>query len=43
MKEMGLASIRSTAKQDYMKLHVPEKKQNILRSNSRRTGPTGFE
>ena len=31
MKEMGLASIPSTAKQDYMKLHVPEKKQNILR------------
>lgn len=31
MREMGLASIRSTAKQDYMKLHVPEKKQNILR------------
>lgn len=31
MKEMGLASIRSTAKQDYKKLHEPEKKQNILR------------
>lgn len=31
MKEMGLASIRSTAKQDYKKLHDPEKKQNILR------------
>lgn len=31
MREMGLASIRSTAKQDYMKLHAPEKKQNILR------------
>ena len=28
---MGLASIPSTAKQDYMKLHAPEKKQNILR------------
>ena len=31
MKEMGLASIRSTAKQDYMKLHKPEKKRNVLR------------
>lgn len=31
MKEMGLASIRSTAKQDYKKLHDSEKKQNILR------------
>ena len=31
MKEMGLASIRSTAKQDYMKLHEPEKKRNVLR------------
>lgn len=31
MKEMGLTSIRSTAKQDYMKLHEPEKKRNILR------------
>lgn len=31
MKEMGLTSIRSTAKQDYIKLKVPEKKQNILR------------
>ena len=30
MREMGLASIRSTAKQDYMKLHEPEKKRNIL-------------
>ena len=31
MKEMGLTSIRSTAKQDYMKLHEPEKKRNVLR------------
>lgn len=31
MKEMGLASIRSTAKQDYIKLNAPEKKRNILR------------
>ncbi len=30
MKEMGLASIRSTAKQDYIKLYAPEKKRNIL-------------
>ena len=30
MKEMGLASIRSTAKQDYIKLNAPEKKRNIL-------------
>lgn len=31
MKEMGLSSVRSTAKQDYKKLHEPEKKRNILR------------
>lgn len=31
MKEMGLASIRSTAKQDYIKLNATEKKRNILR------------
>ena len=31
MKEMGLSSIRTTAKQDYMKLHEPEKKRNVLR------------
>lgn len=31
MKEMGLSSIRNTAKQDYKKLHDSEKKQNILR------------
>ena len=31
MKEMGLASIRSTAKQNYIKLNAPEKKRNILR------------
>ena len=31
MKEMGLTSIRSTAKQDYMKLHESEKKRNVLR------------
>lgn len=31
MKEMGLSSIRSTAKQDYMKFHEPEKKRNVLR------------
>ena len=31
MKEMGLASIRNTAKQDYIKLNAPEKKRNILR------------
>lgn len=31
MKEMGLSSIRSTAKQDYMKSYEPEKKRNILR------------
>lgn len=31
MREMGLASIRNTAKQDYIKLNVPEKKRNILR------------
>ena len=31
MKEMGLASIRSTAKQDYIKLNASEEKRNILR------------
>lgn len=31
MKEMGLTSIRSTAKQDYIKLNAAEKKRNILR------------
>lgn len=31
MREMGLSSIRTTAKQDYLKLHEPEKKKNILR------------
>lgn len=30
MREMGLSSIRTTAKQDYLKLHEPEKKKNIL-------------
>lgn len=28
MREMGLSSIRTTAKQDYLKLHEPEKKKN---------------
>lgn len=31
MREMGLTSIRTTAKQDYLKLREPEKKKNILR------------
>ena len=31
MREMGLSSVRSTAKQDYLKLREPEKKKNILR------------
>lgn len=31
MKEMGLSSIRSTAKRDYKKLHKSGKKQSILR------------
>lgn len=30
MREMGLFSVRSTAKQDYLKLREPEKKKNIL-------------
>lgn len=30
MQEMGLSSVRSTAKQDYLKLREPEKKKNIL-------------
>ncbi len=31
MREMGLSSVRNTAKQDYLKLREPEKKKNILR------------
>lgn len=30
MREMGLSSIRTTAKQDYRKLHAEERKENIL-------------
>lgn len=32
MKEIGLTSIRSTAKQDYMKLHEPKKEAEYLQS-----------
>ena len=39
MREMGLASIRSTAKQDYMKLHEPEKKRNILQQQFQANKP----
>ena len=31
MREMGLSSVRSTAKQEYLKLREPERKKNILR------------
>lgn len=31
MKEMGLSSVRTTAKQDFLNLRGPEKKRNILR------------
>lgn len=31
MREMGLSSIRTTAKQEYLKFREPEKKKNILR------------
>ena len=30
MKEMGLSSVRSSAKQDYLKLQEPKKKKNVL-------------
>ncbi len=30
MREMGLSSIRTTAKQDYRKLHGEERKENVL-------------
>lgn len=30
MREMGLSSIRTTAKQDYRKLHAEERKENLL-------------
>lgn len=39
MKEMGLSSVRSTAKQDYKKLHEPEKKRNILRQQFQADSP----
>ena len=39
MKEMGLASIRSTAKQDYIKLNATEKKRNILRQQFQANRP----
>lgn len=31
MREIGLISVRTTAKQDYLKLREPEKKKNVLR------------
>lgn len=31
MREMGLISVRTTAKQDYLKFREPEKKKNVLR------------
>lgn len=31
MREMGLTSVRTAAKQDYLKLQEPEKKKNVLR------------
>ena len=31
MREMGLISVRTTAKQDYLKLREPEKRKNVLR------------
>ena len=31
MHEMGLSSVRTTAKQEYLKLREPERKKNILR------------
>ena len=31
MREMGLSSVRTTAKQEYLKLREPERKKNILR------------
>ncbi len=31
MREMGLISLRTTAKQDYLKLREPEKRKNVLR------------
>ena len=30
MREMGISSVRTTAKQDYLKLREPEKKRNVL-------------
>ena len=39
MKEMGLASIHSTAKQDYIKLNATEKKRNILRQQFQANRP----
>lgn len=42
MKEMGLASIRSTAKQDYIKLNALEKKRNILQRQFQADRPNQF-
>lgn len=42
MKEMGVSNIRSTAKQDYKKLHDPEKKQNILRQQFQADRPNSI-
>lgn len=33
MHEMGLSSVRTTAKQEYLKLREPERKKNILRQH----------
>lgn len=39
MREMGLSSIRTTAKEDYLKLLGPERKKNILRQQLRADRP----
>lgn len=39
MKEMGLSSIRTTAKQDFLNLHEQEKKSNILRQQFNASRP----
>jgi len=39
MREMGLVCVRSTAKQEYLKLREPEKKKNVLQQQFSANGP----
>ncbi len=39
MREMGLTCVRSTAKQEYIKLREPERKKNVLQQQFSANGP----